>query len=83
MLDRLDRRDKALILTGAWVLVLWGLLFTRNFPVIVIGFVSLAIPLALVFWQKGPWEKHQRVTLIVELVLVAPIVVLLLMTALQ
>ncbi|MCL2882710.1 MAG: hypothetical protein FWF45_07510 [Coriobacteriia bacterium] len=74
-------RDKALIFTGAWVLVMWLTLFTRNFPLIVIAFALLAIPLALVFWGKRPWRRRQRVAVIIELILVAPIVVLLIMTA--
>jgi len=75
-------RDKALIITGAWILVMWLLLFTRNFPLIIIGFVLLAIPLALVFWGRQPWKRSQRVAVIVELIVVAPILVLLVMTAL-
>jgi len=74
-------RDKALIAMGAWVLVVWLLLFTRNFPVIVIGFMLLLVPLLLVFWDKHPWKRYQRITLIVELIVASPIVVLLVMTA--
>ncbi|MCL2655409.1 MAG: hypothetical protein FWD65_06920 [Coriobacteriia bacterium] len=76
-------RDKALIITGAWILVMWLSLFTRNFPFIIIIFLLLAIPLALVFWDRHPWKRRQIVTVIIELVVAAPILVLLIMTALM
>jgi len=79
--QRLKNRDRALILTGAWVLVMWLSLFLRIFPVILLGLVLLLIPLVFVFWGKQPWKRYQRVAVIIELILVAPIVVLLIMTA--
>lgn len=77
----MDVRDKGLIATGIWILVMWGSLFTRNFPVIIAGFIPLVVFFIFVFWRKDRWKRHQKVAVIVELVLVAPILVLLVMTA--
>ena len=77
----MSRRDRALVFTGFWTLVTWVLLFTRDFSVIVIGFILLAIPLALVFWQGDPWKRYQRVIIIIELLLILPVLILLIMTS--